>query len=80
MYVKKRYTITEIELLSIVETLKHFRTILLGHKLRVYTDIKNLTCKNFNTNRVLIWILTLKEYGTYIEYIKGKKNIVAEAL
>ena len=74
------YTVTERELLSIVKTLKYFRTILLGHKLRVYTNHKNITCKNFNTNRVLILILILKEYGTYIEYIKGEKNIVAEAL
>ena len=40
----KRYTLTKIELLSIVETLKEFRTILLGQKLRIYTYHKNLTC------------------------------------
>ena len=48
----KRYTVTEKELLSIVEILKEFRTILLGKKLRIYTDHKNLTCKIVNTDIV----------------------------
>ena len=75
-----RYTTTERELLSIVETLKEFRNILLGHKVIVHTDHKNLTCKNFNTERVMRWRLILEEYGPTLEYIKGEKNIVADAL
>ena len=63
-----------------VETLKYFRTILIGQKLRIYTDHKNLTCKNFNIYRVLIWILILEKNGPDIEYIKGDKNIVVYAL
>ena len=39
--------------------------------MRIYTDNKNLTCKNFNTDRVLRWRLILKEYDPDIEYIKG---------
>ena len=34
----KRYTVMERELLSIIETLKEFRKILLGQKLQIYTD------------------------------------------
>lgn len=75
-----RYTTTERELLSIVETLKEFRNILLGQRIEVHTDHKNLTCKNFNTERVMRWRLILEEYGPELHYIKGEKNVVADAL
>jgi RNase H-like domain found in reverse transcriptase/Reverse transcriptase (RNA-dependent DNA polymerase) len=75
-----RYTTTERELLSIVETLKEFRSILLGQRIEIHTDHKNLTCKNFNTERVMRWRLLLEEYGPELIYIKGENNIVANAL
>jgi len=63
-----------------VETLKEFRNILLGHQVVVHTDHKNLTCKNFNTERVMRWRLILEEFGPDLHYIKGERNIVADAL
>ena len=75
-----RYTTTERELLSIVETLKEFKTILLGQQIVIHTDHKNLTCKNFNMEHVMRWRLLLEEYSPEIKYISGKKNIIADAL
>jgi hypothetical protein len=70
----------ERELLSIVETLKEFRNILLGHRIQVFTDHLNLTYVNFNTERVMRWRLILKEYGPELLYVKGENNVVADAL
>ena len=72
--------ITERELLSIVETLKELRNILLGQQIKVYTDHKNFTYKSHNTERVMRWRLILEEFISYLIYIKGLKNIVEDAL
>ena len=63
-----------------METLKEFSTILLGRKLKIYTDHKNLTYDNLNNGRLLWWRLILEEHIPDIEYITGKKNISADAL
>ena len=34
----------------------------------------------FNTDRLVRWLLIVKYYGPDIEYIKGEKNIVTDAL
>ncbi len=75
-----RYTTTERELLSIVETLKEFRNILLGQRIKVHTDHENLTLKNFNSDRVMHWRLYIEEYSPELQYIPGPKNVVADAL
>ena len=75
-----RYTTTERELLSIVETLKEFRNILLGQSIIVHTDHENLTFKKFNSDRVMRWRLFIEEYSPDLRYIKGESNIVADAL
>ena len=60
--------------------MKEFHTVLLGQQLKMYTDHENITYKNFNTDRLLQWILILEEYGPNIEYILGKKNIAADVI
>jgi hypothetical protein len=52
----------------------------LGQQITEFTDHKNLTYKNFNAKRVMRWRLALKEFGPDLQCVKGKKNIVADAL
>jgi hypothetical protein len=86
---KKRYTTTERELLSSIETFKEYNHIMLGYHIIVFTDHKNNT---FNGLKVLAsdcflrtcWLLLLEEYGVTFEYLPGNKQknviMVADAL
>jgi len=75
-----RYTTMERQLLSVVETLKEYRNILLGQQIEVFTDHKNLVYKHFNTERVMRWQLLLEEFGPKLTCVKGANNIIADAL
>ena len=70
---QKRYTTGEQELLSIVETLKEFKNILLGQKLIVRTDHKNLLYQKMSTDRIIQWRLLIEEFGPTFLHIKGEK-------
>ena len=72
---QKNYPITEKELLSIVETLKEFKYLLLGNRITIHTDHKNLMYLDtkHTCDRVLRQRLLLEEYGCEIKYIEGKK-------
>jgi hypothetical protein len=75
-----RYTTGEQELLSIVETLKEFRDILLGQQAIVHTDHLNILYGKLSNDRITRWRLLLKKYGPKYVHIAGKNNIVADAL
>ena len=79
---QQKYTVTELELLSIVELLKEFKGMLLGQKLTIYTDHQNLVRDSLGStsDRVQRWNLLLNEYGADIRYIKGIDNTVADAI
>ncbi len=79
---QQKYSVTKIELLAIVETLKEFKGMLWGQRMKVYTDHKNLTrdALGLTSDRVYRWRLILKEYGPKIVYVKGIHNTVADAI
>eukprot|EP00957_Ditylum_brightwellii_P021434 1617370-Ditylum_brightwellii.AAC.1 len=74
------YTTTEKELLVIVDTLNEFRNILLGQRITVYADHKNLTYKNFNTERTVCWRMVIEDFGPELIFIKGNDNVVADVM
>ena len=56
---QQKYSVTEIELLAIVETPKEFKGMLWGQDIKVYTDHKNLTrdALGLTSDRVYRWRL-----------------------
>jgi hypothetical protein len=75
-----RYTTGEQELLSIVETLKEFRDILLGQQAIVRTDHLNILYGKLSNDHITRWRLLLQENGPKDVHIAGNNNIVADAL
>ncbi len=70
---QQRHTVTKIELLAIVETLKEFKGMLWGQQVKVFTDHINLMSDalGLTSDRVYWWWLLLEEYRPEIVYVKG---------
>jgi hypothetical protein len=70
---KHKYSVTKIEPLAIVETLKEFKEMLWGQQIKIFTDHSNLMrdALGLTTDQVYQWRLLLEEYGPEIVYIKG---------
>ena len=77
---QRRYTTGEQELLSVVETLKEFQNILIGHKIVVHTDHLNILYDKMASPRIIRWRLLLEEYGAKFMHVKGEENVVADTL
>ena len=79
---QQKYSVTEQELLAIIETLKEFKGMLWGQEIKVFTDHKNLTrdALGSTSDRVYRWRLLLEEFSPEIVYIKGINNTVADAI
>lgn len=76
---QKNFATMEKELLAIVFLLIKLHTAILGAKLNIYTDHKNLTSVNSNTQSVLMWCNIVEEYTPNIFYLEGKLNVLADA-
>lgn len=80
---QRNYPPGDIELLAIIESLENFRYYLHGHHFVLRTDhISLLSYRNKSepTGRIARQLQKLAEYDFEIEHIKGKLNVVADAL
>jgi hypothetical protein len=77
-----KYSVTKIEFIAIVETLKKFWGMLWGQTIKVCTDHKNLTqdALGLTSDRVYCWQLLLGEFAPEVVYIKEIHNTVADAI
>ncbi len=80
---KYEYSVTHLEALAVVWALQHFRDLIFGYKITVYTDHSAVT-QLFNgknlTGRLARWYLTVMQFEPEIKYVPGKANTVADAL
>jgi hypothetical protein len=70
---QRKYSVTIIELLAIVETLKEFKGMLWGQSIKMYTDHVNLIIDalGMTLDRVYQWRLLLEEYGPILSILKA---------
>lgn len=76
---ERNYSITELELLSIVFACEKFRVFILGYPIHVLTDHQALIflfrCRMRNA-RLSRWTLLLQEFDLHVEYIPGVSNVI----
>jgi len=80
---QQNYPVHEQELLVIIESLKRFRTQLLGLEFRICTDHKALEfimTQKALSPRQYRWVSILNEFDFVIQYIPGETNVLADSL
>jgi hypothetical protein len=80
---EKNYATHDLELVTIVHTLRKWRHYLMGKRFELRTDhngLKYLFDQPTLNARQIRWLEFLCEYDFDIQHIKGKENKVADAL
>ena len=77
------YAIYDKEMLAIMHALAKFRQYLVGNRFKVRTDHNSLRFfleQKQLQERQQKWVSKIQAYDFDIEYVKGKNNVVADAL
>lgn len=80
---EKNYPVIQKELTAVVWAVKYFRPYLFGRKFTIMTDHKPLIYLfgiKDPSSRLIKYRLILEEYDFKIVYIRGKDNVIADAL
>jgi len=78
------YTVTELEMLSVVDALNKYRHFLLGRHFIIKSDhislrfINNL--KDSSVGRLFIWSLQIQGFDFELIYVKGNSHTIADSL
>lgn len=78
-----QYSITELECLAVMWSVRLFRPYLYGRVFTIRTDhsaLKWLMTASDLEGRLHRWALTRQEYQLHVEYRSDKANVVADAL
>ncbi|KAI5139122.1 hypothetical protein NEAUS07_2627, partial [Nematocida ausubeli] len=71
---QKNYTIMEKELLAVISALQYFRILILGRKIYLHTDNKNILArKPLDSSRSERWKIMTLEYDMEMRHIAGDK-------
>ncbi len=80
---ESRYSATELEALTMVDTIKHFSFYLHGRPFTVLSDHRALEQFFISprlNNRLWRWRIQLMDFDFQINYVEGRKNSVPDAL
>ena len=82
---QKKWHITDREMYAIAWGLKHFRSLIMGYEVQVFTDHKPLkndlkTNTRDPTGRRARFLVTLQDFNAQINYLPGPKNAAPDAL
>lgn len=80
---QRNYSVTELECLAAVLSIKKFRAYIEGSRFKIITDhasLKWLMSQKDLSGRLARWSLKLQSFDFCIEHRKGKSNVVPDAL